>query len=90
MVLEKTLESPLDCKRSNQSILKEITGKAAEPENAKPLRPLTFQGFSNACRGGGAWCHSLKQFLSFLNWRKGTPLASRVARGAEEASASLA
>ena len=24
MVLEKTLESPLDCKRSNQSILKEI------------------------------------------------------------------
>ena len=23
MVLEKTLESPLDCKRSNQSILKE-------------------------------------------------------------------
>ena len=25
MVLEKTLESPLDCKRSNQSILKEIS-----------------------------------------------------------------
>ena len=24
-VLEKTLESPLDCKRSNQSILKEIS-----------------------------------------------------------------
>ena len=24
MVLEKTLESPLDCKRSNQSILKEL------------------------------------------------------------------
>ena len=24
MVLEKTLESPLDCKRPNQSILKEI------------------------------------------------------------------
>ena len=24
MVLEKTLESPLDCRRSNQSILKEI------------------------------------------------------------------
>ena len=24
VVLEKTLESPLDCKRSNQSILKEI------------------------------------------------------------------
>ena len=25
MVLEKTLESPLDCKSSNQSILKEIS-----------------------------------------------------------------
>ena len=25
MVLEKTLESPLDCKEINQSILKEIT-----------------------------------------------------------------
>ena len=25
MVLEKTLEGPLDCKRSNQSILKEIS-----------------------------------------------------------------
>ena len=25
MVLEKTLESPLDCKRSNRSILKEIS-----------------------------------------------------------------
>ena len=25
MVLEKTLESPLDCKRSNQSILKEMS-----------------------------------------------------------------
>ena len=25
MVLEKTLESPLDCKRFNQSILKEIS-----------------------------------------------------------------
>ena len=25
MVLEKTVESPLDCKRSNQSILKEIS-----------------------------------------------------------------
>ena len=27
MVLEKTLESPLDCKRSNQSILKEISSE---------------------------------------------------------------
>ena len=28
----------------------EVAGKAAEPENAKPLRPLTFQGFSIALR----------------------------------------
>ena len=27
MMLEKTLESPLDCKESNQSILKEINSK---------------------------------------------------------------
>ena len=27
MLLEKTLEGPLDCKRSNQSILKEINPK---------------------------------------------------------------
>ena len=27
MVLEKTLESPLDCKESNQSIVKEISPK---------------------------------------------------------------
>ena len=31
MVLEKTLESPLDCKEINQSILKEIsTGRSLE------------------------------------------------------------
>ena len=29
VVLEKTLESPLDCKRSNQSILKEISPKCS-------------------------------------------------------------
>ena len=29
MVLEKTLESPLDCRRSNQSILKEISPKCS-------------------------------------------------------------
>ena len=27
MVLKKTLESPLDCRRSNQSILKEISSE---------------------------------------------------------------
>ena len=30
MVLEKTLESPLDCKESNQSILKEISPESLE------------------------------------------------------------
>ena len=29
VVLEKTLESPLDCKRSNQSILKEISPESS-------------------------------------------------------------
>ena len=29
MVLEKTLESPLDCRRSNQSILKEISSECS-------------------------------------------------------------
>ena len=29
MVLEKTLESPLDCRRSNQSILKEISPRCS-------------------------------------------------------------
>ena len=29
MVLEKTLESPLDCKRFNQSILKEISPRCS-------------------------------------------------------------
>ena len=29
MVLERTLESPLDCKRSNQSILKEISPRCS-------------------------------------------------------------
>ena len=37
MVLEKTLESPLDCKRSNQSILKEISpGCSLEGMRVKP------------------------------------------------------
>ena len=36
MVLEKTLESPLDCKESNQSILKEISpGISLEGMNLK-------------------------------------------------------
>ena len=43
MVLEKTLESPLDCKESNQSILKEINYKYsltdAEAEAPLPWPP---------------------------------------------------
>ena len=38
VVLEKTLESPLDCKRSNQSILKEISpGCSLEVEAETPI-----------------------------------------------------
>ena len=44
MVLEKTLESPLDCRRSNQSILKEISpGCSLEGLILK----LKFQYFSH-------------------------------------------
>ena len=47
MVLEKTLESPLDCKRSNQSILKEISpGISLEGMRLK----LKLQYFGNLMR----------------------------------------
>ena len=49
MVLEKTLESPLDCKKSNQSILKEISpGCSLE---GLMLR-LKLQYFGHLMRGG--------------------------------------
>ena len=45
MVLEKTLESPLDVRRSNQSILEEIN-----PEYSLEELMLTLQYFSHLIR----------------------------------------
>ena len=45
MVLEKTLESPLDCKESNQSILKEIS-----PEYSLEGLMLKLQYFGHLMR----------------------------------------
>ena len=47
MVLEKTLESPLDCKESNQSIIKEIS-----PEYSLEglILKLKFQYFGHLMR----------------------------------------
>ena len=45
MVLEKTLESPLDCKESNQSILKEIS-----PEYSGLMLKLKRQYFGHLMR----------------------------------------
>ena len=51
MVLEKTLESPLDCKRSNQSILKEINpGISLEGKMLK----LKLQYFGHLMRRVGS------------------------------------
>ena len=45
LVLEKTLESPLDCRRSNQSILKEIY-----PEYSLERLVLKLQYFGHLMR----------------------------------------
>ena len=45
MMLEKTLESPLDCRRSNQSILKEIS-----PSLEGLMLKLKFQYFGHLMR----------------------------------------
>ena len=42
MVLEKTLESPLDSKRSNQSILKEINPECSLKGLKLKLKPQSF------------------------------------------------
>ena len=42
MVLEKTLESPLDRKRSNQSILKEINPECSLEGLMLKLKPQSF------------------------------------------------
>ena len=47
MVLEKTLESPLDCKRSNQSTLKEIN---PEPSLEGQMLELKLQYFGHLMR----------------------------------------
>ena len=52
MVLEKTLESPLDCKRSNQSILKKISpGCSLEGLMLK----LTLQYFGHLMQRVDSW-----------------------------------
>ena len=49
MVLEKILESPLDCKRSNQSIVKEIS---SEYSLEGLMLKLKLQHFGHlTCRG---------------------------------------
>ena len=42
VVLEKILESPLDCKRSNQSILKEISPGYFGRNDAKAETPVLW------------------------------------------------
>ena len=42
MVLEETLESPLDCRRSNQSILKEIISEYSLEELMLKLKLQHF------------------------------------------------
>ena len=42
MVLEKTLESPLDCKETNQSILKEISPEWSYVEAETPILWLPY------------------------------------------------
>ena len=49
MVLEKTLESPLDCRRSNQSILKAIS-----PEYSLERLKLKLQYFGHLMRRTGS------------------------------------
>ena len=57
MVLEKTLESPLDCRRSNQSILKEIS-----PEYSLEglMLKLKFQYFGHLMQRADSFEKTLK------------------------------
>ena len=52
MVLEKTLESPLDCKRSNLSILKEIS---PEISLEGMMIQLKLQYFGHLMRSVDSW-----------------------------------
>ena len=56
MVLEKTLESPLDCKRSNQSILKEIS---SEYSLEGLMLKLKLQYFGNLMRKANSFERTL-------------------------------
>ena len=51
-LLEKTLESPLDCKRSNQSILKETSPEYSLKEL---MLKLKFQYFGHLMRGANSF-----------------------------------
>ena len=63
MVLEKTLQSPLDCRRSNQSILKEIRpGISLEGMMLK----LKLQYFGHLMRRGD----SLEKTDAGRDWRQ--------------------
>ena len=56
LLMEKTLESPLDCKRSNQSILKEIN---SEYSLEGLMLKLKLQSFSHLMRRVTHWKKTL-------------------------------
>ena len=61
MVLEKTLESPLDCKRSNQSILKEISPEYSLERLMLKLK-LQYFGHLVGCLVGLLTCEFYEMF----------------------------
>ena len=74
----RLLRVPWTARRSNQSILKEISPWCSLEGVMLKLKLQYFghlmrrtDSFEKtlmlSCRGGRAWCHSLKQFLSFLS-----------------------
>ena len=66
MVLEKTLESPLDCRRSNQSILKEIN---PECSLERKMLKLKMQYFGHLMRSTDSLEKSL--MLGMIAGREG-------------------
>ena len=61
VVLEKTLESPLDCKRSNQSILKEISPEYSLERLMLKLK-LQYFGHLVGCLVGLLTCEFYEMF----------------------------
>ena len=58
MVLEKTLESPLDARRANQSILKEISPEYSLEGLMLKLKLQYFDHLmqrANSMKGSGCW-----------------------------------